>query len=250
MARNRTLLQTPQSFALKQLVQYDPFNLAPIFLSKFAVGGRRIQIDASSGYYLSADHTMLLILAKPKRPAQDVPFGEETARRGRRSSRQRALANFQKNAAPERRCRTSSTPAATRSRSATPISSAGRHHQRPRHRSSASWRCSSTRSAVRVAILYGALPMALGLLMTFGIAGAGVRPALVRERRLRRAAGRPRHRLHHRALRPLRRRAQPRRDDAARHRHRDRAPRFPASSSRRSRPRRRSTRSWPPTSAG
>jgi hypothetical protein len=49
--------------------------------------------------------------------------------------------------------------------------------------------------------------------MTFGIAGARVRPALVRERGLRRAARRPRHRLHHPALRPLCRRAQSRHDD-------------------------------------
>src|SRR6185503_364957 len=71
IARNRALLQTPQSFALKQLVQYDPFNLVPIFMGKFqsATGGFRI--DAASGYYLSADHTMLLILAKPRRPAQE-----------------------------------------------------------------------------------------------------------------------------------------------------------------------------------
>src|SRR6476659_2336620 len=35
VTRNKTMLQTPQSFALKQLIQYDPFNLLPIFLQKF-----------------------------------------------------------------------------------------------------------------------------------------------------------------------------------------------------------------------
>ena len=75
VARNRSLLQTPQSFALKQLIQYDPFNLAPIFLKKFQAASGGFNIDTSSGYYLSNDHEMLLILTKPKRPAQDVPFG-------------------------------------------------------------------------------------------------------------------------------------------------------------------------------
>jgi predicted RND superfamily exporter protein len=75
--RNRALLQTPQAFALKQLVQYDPFNLAPIFLRKFQSAGGGFKIDTQSGYYLSADHRMLLMLVKPKRPAQDVPFGKQ-----------------------------------------------------------------------------------------------------------------------------------------------------------------------------
>ncbi|HSP17076.1 MAG TPA: MMPL family transporter [Thermoanaerobaculia bacterium] len=75
--RNRMLLQTPQSFALKQLIQYDPFNLAPIFLKKFQAASGGFNIDASSGYYLSNDHEMLLILTKPRRPAQDVPFGKQ-----------------------------------------------------------------------------------------------------------------------------------------------------------------------------
>ena len=99
IARNRALLQTPQSMALKQLIQYDPFNLAPIFLSKFQSAGGGFQLDASSGYYLSADHTTLLILTKPKRPAQDVPFGKELLAEGT-IIETRALSKFQQNAAP------------------------------------------------------------------------------------------------------------------------------------------------------
>jgi predicted RND superfamily exporter protein len=77
VARDRTLLQTPQAFALKQLIQYDPFNLAPVFLKKFTSAGGGFKLDTSSGYYLSADHTMLIILTKPKKPAQDVNYGRE-----------------------------------------------------------------------------------------------------------------------------------------------------------------------------
>ncbi|HEY3056265.1 MAG TPA: MMPL family transporter [Thermoanaerobaculia bacterium] len=97
--RNRTLLQTPQSFALKQLIQYDPFNLAPIFLKKFQAASGGFNIDASSGYYLSNDHEMLLILTKPKRPAQDVPFGKELLAESE-IIEARALKDFQKNAPP------------------------------------------------------------------------------------------------------------------------------------------------------
>ncbi len=99
VARNRTLLQTPEAFAFKQLVQYDPFNLAPIFLRKFQSAGGGFKIDTSSGYYLSTDRTMLLILTKPKRPAQDVPFGQRLLSDGA-IIEARALADFRKNAAP------------------------------------------------------------------------------------------------------------------------------------------------------
>jgi len=97
VARNRALLETPQAFALKQLVQYDPFNLAPIFIRKFQSAGGGFNIDASSGYYVSADHTMLLMLMKPNHPAQDVPFAKELLAEGAKIEAQ-ALSNFRKDA--------------------------------------------------------------------------------------------------------------------------------------------------------
>jgi predicted RND superfamily exporter protein len=99
VARNRSMLQTPQAMAMKPLVQYDPFNLLPIFLRKFQSAGSGFRIDTSSGYYLSSDHSMLLILTKPKRPAQDVPFGKALLSEGSLIEA-RALADFQKNAPP------------------------------------------------------------------------------------------------------------------------------------------------------
>jgi predicted RND superfamily exporter protein len=95
VARDRMLLETPQSIALKQLIRYDPFNLAPIFIRKLQSSGGGFKLDTSSGYYLSADHTMLLILTKPKRPAQDVPFGKELMASGAIIEAQ-ALADFQR----------------------------------------------------------------------------------------------------------------------------------------------------------
>src|ERR1051325_7805690 len=100
VARNRALLETPQSMALKQVVQYDPFNFAPIFLRKFQAASGGMHLDTSSGYYLSADHSVLLILAKPKRPAQDVPFAKALLTDSALMEA-RALADFQKNAPPQ-----------------------------------------------------------------------------------------------------------------------------------------------------
>lgn len=98
VARNRALLETPQAFALKQLVQYDPFNLAPIFLRKFQSAGGGFKIDTTSGYYLSADHSMLLMLIKPKHPAQDVPFAKRLLASGALIEAN-ALKDFQKSVA-------------------------------------------------------------------------------------------------------------------------------------------------------
>ena len=100
VARNRALLETPQAFALKQLVQYDPFNLAPIFLRKFQSAGGGFKIDTTSGYYLSADHSMLLILIKPKHPAQDVPFAKRLRADGALIEAN-ALKDFQKTTTPD-----------------------------------------------------------------------------------------------------------------------------------------------------
>lgn len=95
--RDRTLLQTPQAFALKQLIQYDPFNLAPIFIRKFTSAGGGFKLDSSSGYYISADHSMLLILTKPRKPAQDVNYGRELLASGAKIEA-KALDDFHKSA--------------------------------------------------------------------------------------------------------------------------------------------------------
>jgi predicted RND superfamily exporter protein len=100
VARNRALLETPQAFALKQLVQFDPFNLAPIFIRKFQSAGGGFNIDASSGYYVSADHSVLIILTKPRRPAQDVPFAKALLAEGALIEAN-ALKEFQKEAPPD-----------------------------------------------------------------------------------------------------------------------------------------------------
>ncbi|HEX7151233.1 MAG TPA: MMPL family transporter [Thermoanaerobaculia bacterium] len=75
--RNRTLLQTPQSAVVKDLVRVDPFNLLPVFMDKVQRASGGMKIDLSSGYYVSTDRTAALVIAKPKHAAQDLPFSRQ-----------------------------------------------------------------------------------------------------------------------------------------------------------------------------
>ena len=74
VARNHALLQTPQSTIAKQIVRIDPFGLLPIFAGKLQRAGGGLNIDMSSGYYVSADRRAAIIIARPHRAAQDLPF--------------------------------------------------------------------------------------------------------------------------------------------------------------------------------
>jgi predicted RND superfamily exporter protein len=72
--RNRSLLQTPQSAVAKQLIRVDPFNLLPVYMEKLQSAGGGLKIDFSTGYYVSSDRTAAIIIARPPRAAQDLPF--------------------------------------------------------------------------------------------------------------------------------------------------------------------------------
>jgi uncharacterized protein len=74
IARNRALLQTPQSSMLKQAIRIDPFNLLPIYLEKVQSAGGGLKIDFSSGYYVASDQTAALIIGRARKPAQDLPY--------------------------------------------------------------------------------------------------------------------------------------------------------------------------------
>lgn len=99
VAQNRAMLQTPQGSAMEPLVRYDPFRLLPVYLDQFRAAAGGFRIDTASGYYLSEDHRLLLILTKPVRPAQDVPFGRTLVAETSRITSE-ALAEFRKTAEP------------------------------------------------------------------------------------------------------------------------------------------------------
>lgn len=75
--RNRTILQTPQSTVVKQLVRVDPFNLLPVYLEKVQRAGGGWKLDLSTGYYVSADRTSAIVIARPRKAAQDLPFSRQ-----------------------------------------------------------------------------------------------------------------------------------------------------------------------------
>lgn len=75
----RRLMGTPQGQATKPLLQLDPLGLADLFIDQVQSSRGALSVDWASGYYLSRDRRMLLLLAKPARPPADVDFGAEMA---------------------------------------------------------------------------------------------------------------------------------------------------------------------------
>lgn len=76
-AEVRGLLETPQALGLKSLLRLDPAGLAPLLLDRLGAGRGAQGVDWASGYFLSRDHRLLLILAKPTRQPQDIEFDRQ-----------------------------------------------------------------------------------------------------------------------------------------------------------------------------
>ncbi len=74
VAELRRQLAMPQSVALKSLLLLDPAGVGDIFMAQAKTSTAGMSIDWTSGYFLSRDQRMLLLLAKPERPPQDVDF--------------------------------------------------------------------------------------------------------------------------------------------------------------------------------
>jgi predicted RND superfamily exporter protein len=68
----RRLVETPQAMALEELLKLDPLGLAEIFLERLTASRSGLSLDWTSGYMLSNDHRMLLILAKPRHSPEDI----------------------------------------------------------------------------------------------------------------------------------------------------------------------------------
>ncbi|MFA6954483.1 MAG: MMPL family transporter [Thermoanaerobaculia bacterium] len=97
IARNKSLLQTPQSSIAEDLIRVDPFNLLPVYLDTLKRAGGGPKIDYTSGYYISSDQTTALIIAKPRKAAQDLPYSrkvmEATVAITERASKEFSAAN-------------------------------------------------------------------------------------------------------------------------------------------------------------
>jgi predicted RND superfamily exporter protein len=73
----RAALDTPQGIVAKEFAVRDPLGLLPLLLSRVSRTPAALKVDFSSGYYLSADHSLVLILAKPTGPAQNIDFDQK-----------------------------------------------------------------------------------------------------------------------------------------------------------------------------
>jgi predicted RND superfamily exporter protein len=72
--KNRRVLLSHTSFAMKDLIQIDPFELRWLFMEKWKAGMKGMEFDESSNFFLSKDQRFLLILTEPARPATDLSF--------------------------------------------------------------------------------------------------------------------------------------------------------------------------------
>ncbi|HVS65919.1 MAG TPA: MMPL family transporter [Thermoanaerobaculia bacterium] len=74
VAELRARLETPQALALRELMIADPLGLAEVFIDRLDISQGGLKIDWAQGYLLSRDREMLLMVAKPSEPAQELEF--------------------------------------------------------------------------------------------------------------------------------------------------------------------------------
>ncbi|MEJ2084096.1 MAG: MMPL family transporter, partial [Acidobacteriota bacterium] len=77
----RRVVATPQALAAKRLLQLDPLGLSDIVLDQLAGSKQGLAIDWTSGYFLSRDHQMMVVLVKPEVPPQNVDLASELIRK-------------------------------------------------------------------------------------------------------------------------------------------------------------------------
>lgn len=73
----RQALDTPQAVVTKELLTRDLLGVLPILLRHLGSSPESLSVDTASGYYLASDHSLLVILAHPTAPAQDIAFDEK-----------------------------------------------------------------------------------------------------------------------------------------------------------------------------
>lgn len=70
----RRLLTAPQGLAMRDLILLDPLGLSPVLAEHLNLSASGLGFEWTSGYLLSRDHSMLLVVGKPTRPPQDLDF--------------------------------------------------------------------------------------------------------------------------------------------------------------------------------
>jgi predicted exporter len=72
-------LLAPQSLVTKQLIRIDPMGLLPRLLARIRLGGVGVSVDSETGWLIDSERRMLLMLARPNGPAQDLDFDRRLA---------------------------------------------------------------------------------------------------------------------------------------------------------------------------
>ncbi len=72
--KNKRVLVSQASFAMKELIRVDPFEMRWLFMEKWRAGMKGMEFDESSPFFLSKDGNSLLIITEPLRPAGDLTF--------------------------------------------------------------------------------------------------------------------------------------------------------------------------------
>lgn len=72
----RASIEAPHGILGKELALRDPLGFLPMLLGQVSRTPASLKVDYSSGYYLSADHSLVVVLAKPRGAAQDIEFDE------------------------------------------------------------------------------------------------------------------------------------------------------------------------------
>lgn len=75
----RAQLIGPQGPAAKNILEIDPFGVLPHVVSGLKFEGLGLPLDPESGYIMDPEQTMILIPARPIRPAQDLKFDHRLA---------------------------------------------------------------------------------------------------------------------------------------------------------------------------
>ena len=62
----RASIEAPHGILGKELALRDPLGFLPMLLGQVSRTPASLKVDYSSGYYLSADHSLVVVLAKPR----------------------------------------------------------------------------------------------------------------------------------------------------------------------------------------
>ena len=75
VAELRRGLATPQALALRDLTLLDPLDIHEVLLEQIALARGGLDVDWTSGYFLSTDRSRALMIVRPAQPAQEIEFG-------------------------------------------------------------------------------------------------------------------------------------------------------------------------------